>query len=69
MMRGADVGRREGEQMSDWWQTAVVVVLVLMVGYVVVTTLFDSPITSRGTTRNRGVSGERGDEYRDRNAL
>jgi hypothetical protein len=55
--------------MSDWWQTIVVLVLVLMLGYVVVTTLFDKSINSRGTTRNRGVSGERGDEYRDRNAL
>ena len=55
--------------MSDWWQTIVVVVLVLMLGYVVVTTLFDKSINSRGTTRNRGIFGERGDEYRDRNAL
>ena len=55
--------------MSDWWQYAVVGVLVLLVGYVVVTTIFSDSITSRGTTRNRGISGERGDEYRDRNAL
>jgi hypothetical protein len=55
--------------MSDWWQTGVLIVLLLLVGYVVVTTWFDSSINSRGTTRNRGISGERGDEYRDRNAL
>jgi hypothetical protein len=55
--------------MNDWWQYAVVAVLVLLLGYVVVTTLFDDRINSRGTTRNRGISGERGDEYRDRNAL
>jgi hypothetical protein len=55
--------------MSDWWQYVVVGVLVLLVGYVVVTTIFSDSITSRGTTRNRGISGERGDEYRDRNAL
>jgi hypothetical protein len=55
--------------MSDWWQTIVVIVVVLILGYVVVTTWFDNSINSRGTTRNRGISGERGDEYRDRNAL
>ncbi len=55
--------------MSDWWQTGVVVVVVLLLGYVVVSTIFSDSITSRGTTRNRGISGERGDEYRDRDAL
>lgn len=55
--------------MSDWWQYVVVGVLALLVGYVVVTTIFSDSITSRGTTRNRGISGERGDEYRDRNAV
>ena len=55
--------------MSDWWQFAVVGALILILGYVVVTTWFDKSINSRGTTRNRGISGERGDEYRDRNAL
>ena len=55
--------------MSDWWQYAVVGVVILILGYVVVTTIFSDSITSRGTTRNRGISGERGDEYRDRNAL
>jgi hypothetical protein len=58
-----------GIRMSDWWQYAVVGVLVLILGYVVVTTIFSDSITSRGTTRNRGISGERGDEYRDRSAL
>jgi hypothetical protein len=47
----------------------VVGVLVLLLGYVVVTTIFSDSITSRGTTHNRGISGERGDEYRDRNAV
>lgn len=55
--------------MDDWWQYVVVGLLILAFGYVVVTTIFDSTINSRGTTRNRGISGERGDEYRDRNAL
>jgi len=55
--------------MGDWWQYLVVGVLVLLMGYVVVTTIFSDSITSRGTTRNRSISGERGDEYRDRNAL
>ena len=62
-------GRLGGVKMSDWWQTIVVIVLVLIVGYVVVTTLFDKSINSRGTTRNRGIFGERGDEYRTRNTL
>jgi len=58
-----------GDTMSDWWQYLVVGGLVLLMGYVVVTTIFSDSITSRGTTRNRSISGERGDEYRDRNAL
>jgi len=55
--------------MSDWWQYLVIAFVVAAFGYIAVTTWFDDSISSRGTTRNRGISGERGDEYRDRNAL
>jgi len=55
--------------MSDWWQFALVGGLILIFLYLAVSTWFDKSINSRGTTRNRGLSGERGDEYRDRSAL
>jgi hypothetical protein len=54
--------------MNDVWQWVGIAVIVVLLGYIVVTTWFDDSINSRGTTRNRGISGERGDEYRDRNA-
>lgn len=55
--------------MNDVWQWLGIAVIVVLLGYIVITTWFDDSINSRGTTRNRGISGELGDEFRDRNAL
>jgi hypothetical protein len=55
--------------MEGWLELAGVAFVVLVFLYIAVTTWFDSSINSRGTTRNRGISGERGDDYRDRSAL
>jgi hypothetical protein len=38
-------------------------------GYILWSVLSDSAPMSNGTTRNRGISGERGDEYVSRDAL
>ena len=37
--------------------------------YILWSTVSKKAPMSNGTTRNRGISGERGDEYRDRSAL
>ena len=55
--------------MDGWWELVGVAFVVVVFLYIAVTTWFDGSINSRGTTRNRGISGERGDEYRDRSAL
>jgi len=55
--------------MDGWWELVGVVLIAAIFLYIAVTTWFDSSINSRGTTRNRGLSGERGDDYRDRSAL
>ena len=55
--------------MPDWVNYLLIGFVVLAFLYIAWTTWFDKSIGSRGTTRNRGISGERGDEYRDRNAL
>jgi len=50
------------------WGIVVAVLILAAFLYIAYTTWFDRSINSRGTTRNRGISGERGDDYRDRSA-
>lgn len=68
-MLEARIGPTEGEHMPDWVNYLLIGFVVLAFLYIAWTTWFDKSIESRGTTRNRGISGERGDDYRDRNSL
>jgi hypothetical protein len=55
--------------MDGWWGLVGFGIIAVLFLYIAITTWNDNTINSRGTTRNRGISGERGDEYRDRSAL
>ena len=49
----------------SWPVVGLIVVLVLAASYAVWKNMADQSGDNRISTRNRGVSGERGDAYRD----
>ncbi len=59
--------------MLDWITTHGALFVVLFIGsafgYILWTVLSDNVPMSGGTTRNRGISGDRGDSYGSRDAL
>jgi hypothetical protein len=49
-----------------WWQwTLVVLALVVIPSYAVWKNMADGRGNNAQSTRNRGIAGERGDDYRD----
>lgn len=49
----------------EWGGAVLVVVLVVAASYAVWRNMSDGRGNNRVNTRNRGISGERGDSYRD----
>ena len=50
----------------EWWQVALIIfALVLVPGYAIWKNMADGRGNNAKSTRNRGISGERGDGYGD----
>lgn len=49
----------------EWPAVVLVVVMLSAAGYAVWRTMSDGIGNNRSATRNRGISGERGNDYRD----